>query len=38
MLAKFTEFYHHGDFIDINDEFLYAVSSPKFSPMLKTGD
>jgi hypothetical protein len=25
MLAKFTEFYHKGDFIEINDEFLYAV-------------
>jgi len=33
MLAKFTEFYRHGDFIDINDEFLYGgFSSPKFSP------
>ena len=29
MLAKFTEFYHHGDFIDINDEFLYAVFKSK---------
>ena len=25
MLAKFTEFYRKGDFIDINDEFLYAA-------------
>ena len=29
MLAKFTEFYRHGDFIDINDEFLYAVFKSK---------
>jgi len=36
--GKFTEFYHHGDFIDINDEFLYAVFKSKVSPMLKTGD
>ncbi|HEY3276326.1 MAG TPA: hypothetical protein VGJ94_06865, partial [Syntrophorhabdaceae bacterium] len=25
MLAKFTEFYRKGDFVGINDEFLYAV-------------
>ncbi|OPY71622.1 MAG: Alpha/beta hydrolase family protein [Syntrophorhabdus sp. PtaU1.Bin050] len=25
MLSKFTEFYHKGDFVGINDEFLYAV-------------
>ncbi len=25
MMAKFTEFYRKGDFVDINDEFLYAV-------------
>jgi hypothetical protein len=25
MLAKLTEFYHKGDFIEINDEFLYAI-------------
>jgi hypothetical protein len=29
MLAKFTEFYRKGDFIDINDEFLYAVYKSK---------
>lgn len=29
MLAKFTEFYRKGDFIDINDEFLYAVFRSK---------
>jgi len=25
MMAKFTEFYRKGDFVEINDEFLYAV-------------
>ncbi len=25
MLARFTEFYHRGEFISFNDEFLYAV-------------
>jgi len=25
MLDKFTEFYRRGDFIDVNEEFLYAV-------------
>ena len=25
MLARFTEFYREGDFIDINNEFLYAI-------------
>lgn len=25
MLAKFTEFYRKGDFVDLNEEFLYAV-------------
>ena len=25
MMAKFTEFYRKGDFVDFNDEFLYAV-------------
>ena len=25
MLDRFTEFYRHGDFIDVNEEFLYAV-------------
>ena len=29
MLAKFTEFYRKGDFIDINDDFLYAVYKSK---------
>lgn len=29
MLARFTEFYHKGDFIGINDEFLYAVYTSK---------
>lgn len=29
MLAKFTEFYRQGDFVDINDEFLYAVFRSK---------
>ncbi|MDD5170432.1 MAG: alpha/beta fold hydrolase [Syntrophales bacterium] len=32
MLARLTEFYRRGDFIDINDEFLYAVFAyPLFS-------
>ena len=29
MLAKFTEFYRKGDFIDLNGEFLYAVFRSK---------
>ena len=29
MLAKFTEFYRQGDFIDFNDELLYAVYKSK---------
>jgi hypothetical protein len=29
MLAKFTEFYRRGDFIDFNDELLYAVYKSK---------
>jgi len=29
MLDRFTEFYHEGDFIGINDEFLYAVYKSK---------
>ncbi|MGV8058647.1 MAG: alpha/beta hydrolase [Smithellaceae bacterium] len=29
MLAKFTEFYRKGDFIDLNNEFLYAVYEAK---------
>ncbi|HQO79240.1 MAG TPA: alpha/beta hydrolase [Thermodesulfobacteriota bacterium] len=33
MLAKFTEFYRKGDFIDIDNEFLYEVFRSKlFSP------
>jgi hypothetical protein len=29
MMAKLTEFYRKGDFIDINNEFLYAVFKSK---------
>jgi hypothetical protein len=41
MLDKFTEFYRRGDFIDVNEEFLYAVYKNPYksgnSPVLRSG-
>ena len=37
MLAKFTEFYRRGDFIDINDEFLYAIYKSKLFSHVEDG-
>jgi pimeloyl-ACP methyl ester carboxylesterase len=38
MLSKFTQFYRYGNFIDINDDFLYAVYTEKlFSPQETAG-
>jgi hypothetical protein len=37
MLAKFTEFYHRGDFIDFNDKLLYAVYKSKLFSHVEDG-
>jgi hypothetical protein len=37
MLAKFTEFYRRGDFIDFNDKLLYAVYKSKLFSHVEDG-
>ena len=37
MMAKFTEFYRRGDFIDFNDEVLYAVYKSKLFSHVEDG-
>ena len=37
MLSKFSEFYRYGNFVAINDEFLYAIYTEKLFTHEETG-